>query len=333
MKKVFIAAVMFLFLISNAFCEQIKKKVFYINSYHKGYGWSDEITNEILKAFNVKVDKDGNIDDSQSNIYFRMVYMNTKLNNDEQFKTSMAFKIKNMIDEWKPDVLITSDDNAVKYVVMPYYKNADLPVVFCGINMDASVYDLPYKNTTGMVEILLLNQGLKILKPYAKNDALCSLSSDTLSDHKIVEISKKHFHIYFESYFVSDFNSLKAMYESLQNSCGILFITEPFSVKGFKAEEYKNFIYEKTKIPVFTAHTFVKEYALLTVGAMGQEQGKWAAETAKRILNGEKPSDIPMVTNKRAQIFLNMKLAKILNIKFPIELIENSYFVSEGIVE
>ena len=47
-------------------------------------------------------------------------------------------KAKAEIDAFKPDVVIAADDNASKYLIEPYFKDAALPFVFCGVNWDAS---------------------------------------------------------------------------------------------------------------------------------------------------------------------------------------------------
>jgi ABC-type uncharacterized transport system substrate-binding protein len=62
---------------------------------------------------------------------------------------------------------------------------------------------------------------------------------------------------------------------------------------------------------------------------MGEEQGAYMGRMALRILKGESPEDIPLVTNKKAKIYLNMKLAKKLEITFPMDLIEDAIFVGE----
>lgn len=41
--------------------------------------------------------------------------MDTKLNNAEAFKRQAA---KRIIDEWTPDVVVSSDDNATKYLIV-----------------------------------------------------------------------------------------------------------------------------------------------------------------------------------------------------------------------
>ena len=77
--------------------------------------------------------------------------MDTKRHSSAPAKKKSALAAKAVIDSWKPDVVITADDNAVKYLIGPYYKNKKLPFVFCGLNWTAAEYGLPYTNATGML--------------------------------------------------------------------------------------------------------------------------------------------------------------------------------------
>ena len=136
------------------------KKVVYVDSYHQGYAWSDGITAGIKKNF------------EGTGINLDIIRMDTKVHPEEDFKIAAGTKAHDEIEAFHPDVLIVSDDNAFKYVVQKYYKDAPLPVVFCGINWDASTYGVPYTNTTGMVEVSLTTQILENLKPFAKSSRL-----------------------------------------------------------------------------------------------------------------------------------------------------------------
>ena len=62
----------------------------------------------------------------------RYVYMNTSEHQSEEFGKEAGLKVKAEIDKWNPDLVIASDDAASQYLVMPYYKDASLPVVFIG---------------------------------------------------------------------------------------------------------------------------------------------------------------------------------------------------------
>ena len=65
-------------------------------------------------------------------------------------------------------------------------------------------------------------------------------------------------------------------------------------------------------------------YVLVTFTKDPYEQGEYAAQTALRILEGESPRDIPMVTNQRGKVLLNSELAHALGLTIPSEMLANS---------
>jgi hypothetical protein len=81
----------------------------------------------------------------ESGIELKVFRMDTKRNADEAFKKDAALKAKAEIEAFKPDVVIASDDNASKFLIEPYYKNASLPFVFCGVNWDEKCTGFPVK--------------------------------------------------------------------------------------------------------------------------------------------------------------------------------------------
>jgi ABC-type uncharacterized transport system substrate-binding protein len=62
---------------------------------------------------------------------------------------------------------------------------------------------------------------------------------------------------------------------------------------------------------------------------IAEQQGWGAGQTVLRILGGTAPADIPIVSNQQSRLFLNMRLAQRLKIKFPIDLIRQTTFVGE----
>ena len=112
----------------------------YVSSYHKDYQWDQGIREGLEPLLN----KHCNIS------YF---FMDTKRNPDSKFAQKKALEAFNIIEKTDPDIIIAADDNASKYLVMPYLKDTKRPVVFCGVNTSAKPYGYPYKNATGMVEV------------------------------------------------------------------------------------------------------------------------------------------------------------------------------------
>ena len=54
--------------------------------------------------------------------------------------------------------------SAARYVIAPYFKHSSIPFVFCGINWSADEYGFPTDNITGMLEIISIDQLLKVIR-------------------------------------------------------------------------------------------------------------------------------------------------------------------------
>src|SRR5450432_2474029 len=95
-----------------------QKKILLIDSYNEGYEWSDAIIDSARQVLNGKTD-------------LLITHMDTKRHGSEEEKIAAALKVKEQIKSYKPDLLIACDDNAAKYVIVPFYKDTAMPVVFC----------------------------------------------------------------------------------------------------------------------------------------------------------------------------------------------------------
>lgn len=305
-----------------------QKKLFYVNSYHKGYEWSDDIEKGVLKALNIKANLDGTFDISQSDVEIRLIRMDTKLNTSEIFKKQAALSAKTIIDEWQPDIVVASDDNASKYLIAPYYKNAATPFVFCGLNWDASIYGFPVSNVTGMVEVEPVLETIEMLKKYATGDRIGFIGLKEISNQKSVDNYVNRLGINFsDGKLVSDFSEWKKEYLRLQDSVDMILWFNPIGITGWDSELAEKFILENTKIPTGATGDHNKRFAMVGIVKIAEEQGWWAGKTALEILDGKSPRDIPVTTNKESRVYLNMPLAKRLGIKFPMELIEKATFI------
>lgn len=296
-----------------------KKKVLYINSYHTGLYWSDGIERAIEKT----------IKNSKMPIVYKRFEMDTKRNSGESFKLKIAKKVKEIIDEFKPDLVITSDDNAAKYVIVPYFKDSSIPFVFCGINDSADKYGFPTKNITGMVEVQLVSQIVKELKKHAKGEKIAYLKGDTFSSIVTANSFEKQLGMKIEKRFVSSAEEWMKNYLELQDSADIVLIGSGAGIKNWneKRDQIRDFVIKHTKVPSGSWISVVDDLALISYANKPQEQGEWAAKTAIDILNGKDISTIPIVENQKATIHINTKLGKKLNIVFPFDIIDNALIV------
>ncbi|MFC1621382.1 ABC transporter substrate-binding protein [Candidatus Omnitrophota bacterium] len=298
--------------------EDTDKKVLYINSYHTGYEWSDGITKGIHSILDGK------------KINLKTVDMDTKRNTSEEFKKEAGLKAKEAIEDFKPEVIITADDNAFKYVIMPYFKDAEIPVVFCGLNWDASGYGAPYTNTTGMIEVALIEPLIDTLKKHASGNRIGYIAGDVLSAKKEVENYAKIYNIQFTERYVSSFDEWKQAFLEIQNQVDILIVYNNAGVEHWDKDEAEEFVEKNTKIPTGSTLEHIAPYVLVTFGRIAEEQGEWAANATLQILDGAKPSDIPLAKNKRGKLYVNLQIAEKLGVVFAPEILKYAEIVEEA---
>jgi ABC-type uncharacterized transport system substrate-binding protein len=282
-------------------------KCLYISSYHKGYEWDDGILQGIQNTLGDKC-------------ALEVFYLDSKRNPDKAWVQWQARKAVKLIGVSKPDVIIAADDNASRYLVMPYLKNKDIPVVFCGINWSMDDYGYPYKNATGMVEVApakALIKQLKILQPNIKRGVF--LSSDVLSEHKDYRHYKKVFSdnkIKLDSIFVKNFRQWRTQYKKAQRY-DFIFLGNNAGINDWYASEAERIVNEYARTISVTTYKWMLPYAAMAFSKLPEEQGSWAAKVALSIIDGADPAQIPVVHNRLWDMWLNPRIIKRLNLKMP----------------
>ncbi len=286
------------------------KKIIFIDSYHEGYEWSDDTVKGLLSIL------------ENTGVELKIHRMDTKREPSEESKVQAGIKAKSAIEEFKPNVVITSDDNAFKYLIMPYFKDADLPVVFCGINWDVSVYkDAPYKNTTGIEEIASIDQLVEILKKYSRGNRIGLVAADNETQRKEGEYYKKLFNFVIDERYVKSLGDWKKAFLDLQGKVDILIVGNPVGIKDWPTKEQEpeviiTFMIENTKVPTGTIYEWATQYTMVGLTKIPEEHGEWAGQAALKILDGISPSDIPVTQSKKGKIMLNLKVADQLGVVF-----------------
>ena len=306
-----------------------KKKLFYINSYHKGYKWSDDIEKGLLNALSISRHPAGGLDFSQSTVELNVFRLNSKLQRDEDILADAAHEIWQQIEAWDPDCIILSDDNAVRLVGVPYLMKSDYPFVYCGVNRDASAYGLPSGNNTGMIEVAPYDKTMELLKQHAKGTRFGIISVDSLTNIKEKKILQPQFNLPDERFrLVSTFDEWKQEYIKMQDELDMLICLSPIGLKGWNPEEAIPFIMENTKIPTGSVGDNNAAFTMLGRVHIAEEQGWWAGNTALQIINGTAPCEIPQTTNSQSRLYINVPLAKKLGITFPVELLEEATLIN-----
>jgi ABC-type uncharacterized transport system substrate-binding protein len=285
-------------------------KILYIDSYHQGYGWSDGILNGIREAL------------EGTGVVFTVHHMDTKRHTDAEFILKSALRARDAVDRFRPDVVIASDDNASKYVIEPFFKGTSLPVVFCGVNWDASVYGFPAENVTGMVEVAPVTQLIGELERYADGPRLGFIGPDTATSLKEAANYRSVFGLQFITHFSKDAADWKAGFRRLQGAVDMMIIDSHGGLYADQEADLIRFVEAHTTIPTGTCYDFMADYALITFGKIPGEQGRWAARTALEILAGTPVSEIPVERNKEGALIINTRIAEVIGADIPVEDIE-----------
>jgi ABC-type uncharacterized transport system substrate-binding protein len=284
--------------------EQAVRKVLHIDSYHKGNEWNDRIVEALRWTLHNR------------GVQVRVFHMDTKRRSSESEVQASALEAMRQVETFKPDVVTISDDPAAQFLVMPYLRDASMPVVFSGLNWDAAAYGLPYRNTTGMVEVSPIPQIVQLLRRHARGTKIGFLSEDTEVKRKELSYHERLFGItYDKTYFVKSHAEWSEAFLLAQQEVDMLLILGVGALRDWDLQSAKRLAEEKTAIPTGTDFEWLTPVSLVGVVKSPEEQGRWAAQAALRILDGVQPSAIPLSYNRDGELFFNARIAKTLGIR------------------
>mgnify|MGYP001315047896 CR=1 FL=1 len=288
-----------------AAAQTARKQVLFINSYHQGYKFSDDITRALFETFN-----------QQGNIDLRIEYLDTKRVDSAEYLEQVRQLLQEKYKNAKLDLVMSSDDAALNFL----FKNADslfpgVPVVFVGANFfDVSRLD-GYERFTGISEEADIAGTLDVALGMHPEVSKVVIVNDTTVTGQIVrklidEVTPKYPQISFE--FLEDI----AM-QDLQRRLGSLtpdtiVLLTIFSRDGagafFEYDQYTSLIAQSSAVPVYGTWDFSLGYGI--VGGKltsGYTEGVRAAQLAVRVLGGEAPVSIPVEKKTQAQYMFDYK--------------------------
>ena len=286
------------------------KKCLFVSSYHKGYEHADHIEAGLRATL-------------AGHCEIRQFDMDSKRHSAEAEKRASALEAKAIIESWKPDVVITADDNAIKYLVKPYYKDAKIPFVFCGLNWTAAEYGLPYSNATGMIEVApvaaMLERSRRIVKGFRR---AFYVGADILSETKNL---KRFQDAAAQMGFKLDYalaGTTEAWVEAYTRAqeYDLVIMGSRNGVKNWDHEMALAAVMKHTRKLSVTNHGWMMPYTILGMTKVSREQGEWAGEIAVKILDGARPADIPVVPNRQRDIWVNENILSASGLQLPHEL-------------
>jgi ABC-type uncharacterized transport system substrate-binding protein len=302
-------------------CESSGKKnrVVYVNSYHQGFPPSDDITSGVLEVL------------ASEEIEITSYFMDTKRYPGEEYIRDKARALVDSIRLIQPDVLIVSDDNALKYLVLPHFRGDPLAIVFCGVNWSADQYDLSGINITGILEQLPVRELVETIKPYYPTmQNLLVLNENTTTSRKtrpILDTLMSGLGITVHQELVDDFDSWKLVFADANSTYDIIYLQTRGAIQDWDHEEALEHIERHIRIPLVTCEEFMMPYAVFGLTQLSREQGSEAARKAKMILEGTRPSEIPVTRNHLSKKWINTRLAEKIGFQPQLDLLEQASLV------
>lgn len=283
----------------------------YVSSYHEAYEWDQRIT-QVLSTM------------LSQHCQLSYFYMDTKRNQSTEFAQAKGLEALQLIRSSKPDIVIAADDNASQYLVAPYLRDSDTPVVFCGVNTSAEPYGYPYKNATGMVEITPHQPMLLALRGIVGSARRgIFLAADVVSQRRMysrLEEKFKHEGIQLNSRFVQSQQDWEAAWLAFDRG-DFIFVGNPAGIDPWDTQRAIQFSQQHADVFTFTAWDWLAPLAMVTITKEPEEQGEWAAQVAIRILiDGVSPDSIPVITNRRWRMIANRQLLAKSGMDIPLQM-------------
>jgi serine phosphatase RsbU (regulator of sigma subunit)/ABC-type uncharacterized transport system substrate-binding protein len=269
-------------------------RILVLNSYNKGYAWTDNEVDAIEDAFG-----------AEPHVVLQMEYMDAKLiNSDEHFRLLEAL-YANKYSKARFDVIIATDDDALDFLRQ---RGARLfpgvPIVFCGINDFLPSKIAGMSNVTGVNEQVDFASNLELIQRLQPDTKRINVITDELTAGRMI---RKEFEAVAERYsdrfrfrFLSglSMNQLKANVATLGEEDVVFYLTffRDATGKTFTPWEAISLIAESSSVPLYGQVDYMAGKGVMG-GLMKNSyyQGQVAAKLAHRILAGERAADIPIV--------------------------------------
>lgn len=291
---------------SSAFEQRSLPKCMFVSSYHQGYPWSDGVERGLRRVLAQRCE-------------IRQINLDSQRQTDENSKRSAAANARHAIDEWQPDVVIVADDTATKYLLQAHYKEHQLPFVFCGVNWSATQYGLPYPNTTGMIEVAPLQPMLEHSVAISGGRKALYIGANTFTEAKNLEYIRAASNAYGVSLDGVLVETMKEWEIAFRENPAYDFVIlgSNSGIPSWDDSQALQVVKDHGLRLTATNHLWMTPFSMLGFTKLPEEQGEWAGELVLEILSGTPPDTIPIIANRRADVWLNEPLLLSATIKIP----------------
>ncbi|MDP5240173.1 ABC transporter substrate binding protein [Uliginosibacterium sp. 31-16] len=291
-------------------------RILHIMSFNSPYRWTDGQFDGFKAGLGTDVKAD-----------YQVFQLDTKRQSSKEEQERNARKARQLIADWKPDLVYTSDDDAIS-LVTKHYVNSPIPFVFSGVNRTAEELGIQgASNITGVLErehiletihlMQALKPGVKRIQVFSDNAAywpqvigrIRSIVRDR-PDFELVGVDQPLAYADFQRLALENPNKADA-YLILGN----------FNFKDAKGADVpypqlQRWLTENSKVPDMSFWDDRMLHGTLTgVTVSAFEQGLGAGKLARAILvRHQKPATLPIVATTKGVPVINLERARLLGI-------------------
>lgn len=301
------------------------KRVLIVHSYHETQkGHVVEMTEGIEEAF------------SDTNVELQYYFMDTKRKTSEEWKRKAGARAQEIMAEFKPELVVTMDDNAQKYFAKNFAGVPGAPVfVFSGVNKNPELYGFPAKNVTGVLERPNIIESVEFLKKIVPNvKTILMLSDQSPTSDGFVEYAKSldmplAVIAYEQIKTFARWKSILKKYKDKVDAIGMYVVRTIVRKEGIQEKvpeaELVSYVHTYTGLPtVGFFDSSASAGVLCGISVSMREQGYAAGELAREILGGRSPESFVVKPTSKGRIQLNLQTADFLNIQLRHSLIKRA---------
>jgi len=286
-----------------------KKQILILNSYHKGYLWTDGIVKGIEETLTKRIE----------NCEILIEYMDTKRINTDEYKEAFFQLLKMKYAKINLDIIIVSDDNAFLFAVK-YHRRlfGDTPIVFMGVNnFSPSMIVGHEEQITGIVQDAdipaTLNTALKLHPDTTQIAVICDATTTGQAYIRQVAAAESQFEtlkfIYLDGTELTTSEMLTRLSSLPDNSIALLCIWMkdrngvfvPLEI-GYTA------ISKNSPVPLYGVLESMLQYGILGGKVQsGKHHGAESAKIALKILDSKKVTQIPVELESPNTYMFNYK--------------------------
>ncbi|MDR1461238.1 MAG: sensor histidine kinase [Campylobacteraceae bacterium] len=279
--KSYIKIFILLLVINFAFAEE--KQVLVINSYHRGFQWSDDVIKGLESILSQHID-----------ITINVLYMDSKRINSQEYYKKLLELYKLQLQNRKYDLIVVIDKFAYDFILQYYYELfTNEPILFSGLErnsleeikeskLEDKVFGVYERRAIGEIIAMISKMIPNLKKLYIINDQ--SENGDDTNPFILEAIKENEKNINIEYIRTSTLEEIEERFSSYKKDEAIFYIR-------FYNDKYGNFYrnnqiattLEKVKLPIFVTDTlFMGKGALggqlVLIDELGQETGRVAID-------------------------------------------------------